>query len=72
MATDGSALPLRTDNGGYIVDCETGPIADPERLASDVKAITGVVDHGLFLGIATAAMQVDEDGSILVRERAIP
>lgn len=72
LAGDGSALPLRTDNGGYIADCETGPIADPERLASDVKAITGVVDHGLFLGIATAAMQVDEDGSILVRERAIP
>jgi ribose 5-phosphate isomerase A len=71
LAGNDSALPLRTDNGGYILDCETGPIADPERLASDVKAITGVVDHGLFLGIATTVMQVDEDGSILVRERAI-
>lgn len=69
LASDDSAMPLRTDNGGYIVDCETGPIADPERLASDVKAITGVVDHGLFLGIATAVMQVNDQGNILVRER---
>lgn len=71
LAGDGSALPFRTDNGGYILDCETGPIADALRLASDVKAITGVVDHGLFLGIASAAMQVDEDGEIVVRERTI-
>lgn len=61
--------PWRTDNLGYILDCVTGPIADPERLAADIKAVTGVVEHGLFLGIATSALQVDPAGSVICRIR---
>lgn len=63
------ALPLTTDNGGYILDCRTGPIADPVALGAAIKGTTGVVDHGLFLGIATEALQVDPAGEILRRER---
>src|SRR5215212_777954 len=53
-----------TDTGGLILDCATGPIADPYQLANAVKAISGVVEHGLFLGIARGALQVDPDGQV--------
>lgn len=68
-APDDPGRPLVTDNGGYILDCTTGPIADPSRLAANVKAISGVVEHGLFLGVARAALQVDPEGKIVRRER---
>jgi ribose 5-phosphate isomerase A len=61
--------PWVTDNGGVILDCTTGPIADPSQLAAAVKAISGVIEHGLFLGIARAALQVDPDGQVVRRER---
>jgi ribose 5-phosphate isomerase len=59
-----------TDNGGVIVDCVTGPIDDPHQLAAAIKAISGVVEHGLFLGIARVALQVDPEGRVARRERA--
>jgi ribose 5-phosphate isomerase A len=59
-----------TDNGGIILDCATGPITDPSRLAATVKAVSGVVEHGLFLGIAQAALQVDLEGQVVRRDRA--
>jgi ribose 5-phosphate isomerase A len=52
-----------------ILDCATGPIDDPFRLSAAVKAVSGVVEHGLFLGIARAALQVDPGGKVLRRER---
>lgn len=58
-----------TDNGGYILDCATGPIANARQLASELKAVSGVVEHGLFAGIANAALQIDPDGTVLRRER---
>jgi ribose 5-phosphate isomerase A len=67
---DESARPWLTDNGGIILDCPTGPIADPPELAAIIKAVSGVVEHGLFLGIARAALQVDPEGQVVRRERA--
>lgn len=64
---DDSQRPWSTDSGGYILDCATGPLADPKRLADDIKAVSGVVEHGLFLNIATAALQVAPDGTIIHR-----
>ena len=61
--------PVITDNGGLILDCATGPIDDPFRLSAAVKAVSGVVEHGLFLGIARAALQVDPNGHVVRRER---
>jgi ribose 5-phosphate isomerase len=63
------ARPWVTDNGGIILDCVTGPIHDPFQLAAVIKAISGVVDHGLFLGVARAALQVDPEGQVVRRER---
>jgi ribose 5-phosphate isomerase A len=70
MVDDAPARPWVTDNGGIIVDCATGPIDDPSELAAAVKVVSGVVEHGLFLEIARAAMQVDPEGQVVRRERA--
>ena len=42
-----------TDNGNYILDCAFGPIQSPETLADALGRITGVVGHGLFLGLTS-------------------
>jgi len=39
-----------------------GRIDDPETLAAELKSIVGVVEHGLFLGMATAALIAGDDG----------
>jgi ribose 5-phosphate isomerase A len=54
--------PFVTDGGHYIADCATGPIGDAARLGAAIKALTGVVDHGLFVGIASMAITIDSDG----------
>jgi ribose 5-phosphate isomerase A len=48
---DGKAF--RTDNGNVIYDCPFGAIEDTARLATALSMITGVVDHGLFIGLAS-------------------
>ncbi len=61
---DGLDDPYLTDGGNVILDCGTDPIADPTALADAVKAIHGVVDHGLFLGIARRALIAEPDGRV--------
>jgi ribose 5-phosphate isomerase A len=41
-----------TDSGNFIIDCHWPAIPDPATLAAQIKAITGVVEHGLFIGLA--------------------
>lgn len=48
--------PARTDNGNLILDIPCGAIDDPPRLAATIKAVTGVVEHGLFLDLAQMAL----------------
>lgn len=54
LLADGA--PFVTDGGNYIFDCAFGPIEDPEALDEALKFIPGVVENGLFLGIADAAI----------------
>jgi ribose 5-phosphate isomerase A len=65
----GDGTPFVSDGGHYIVDCNTGPIADAANLAASLKAITGVVEHGLFIGITAVALTVDADG-VVTRHKA--
>jgi ribose 5-phosphate isomerase A len=44
---------LKTDEGNLILDADFGPIEDPVILARALEARTGIVEHGLFLGMAT-------------------
>ena len=54
--------PYITDEGNYILDCACGWIEDPERTAAAIRTIVGVVEHGLFLGMATLALVAGENG----------
>jgi len=45
--------PFVTDEGNWILDCAFGPIAAPRELAARLDARTGIVEHGLFIGLAT-------------------
>jgi ribose 5-phosphate isomerase A len=51
---DGS--PYLTDNGNPILDCSFGAIADPPALARALSSTPGIVEHGLFIGLATMAL----------------
>ena len=51
-----------TDGGHLILDCHFGAIREPEALAERLNAIPGVVEHGLFIGIACAIIRGAPDG----------
>lgn len=44
---------LTTDSGNMILDCDFGPIADLPRLAEALAGRAGIIEHGLFIGLAT-------------------
>ncbi len=56
--------PFVTDEGHHILDLACGAIADPGALHTRLKALTGVVDTGLFLGLATEAFVGLPDGGL--------
>jgi ribose 5-phosphate isomerase A len=59
----GSAgAPFVTDNGHYILDCSFGAIVDPESLSRRLWSVPGVVEHGLFVGIASGIICAGVDG----------
>ena len=60
VAPDGT--PVMTDGGHLIIDAHLGAIADPEALSLALHAIPGVVEHGLFLGIASHVLVASPDG----------
>lgn len=61
---DGSVL--LTDGGHYILDAHLGAIAQPEALAAALALIPGVVEHGLFLGLASAAILASTTGLVVL------
>ncbi len=63
--------PFVTDNGNLILDCAFGSISDAEALDDVLRGIPGVVDNGLFLGIAEMAIIGGPTGvDVLVPEDA--
>ena len=58
--------PFVTDTGNFILDCAFGSIPDPEDLDEALKLIPGVVENGLFLGIADLAIIAGPDGVSLI------
>jgi ribose 5-phosphate isomerase A len=63
-APDGS--PYITDEGNFIFDCHYGEIMDPAAVAHTIKSMTGVVEHGLFLGLATVAIVAGPHGARVI------
>jgi ribose 5-phosphate isomerase A len=69
LAKDGQ--PFVTDGGNYLLDCAFGRIDWPERLDEALKRVPGVVENGLFLGIADVAVVAGPDGvAVIERPRA--
>ena len=56
VRTTASGEPFRTDSDNLIVDAHYGAIVDPEELDHALKMIPGVVENGLFIGLADAAV----------------
>ena len=64
IGSDGK--PFLTDSGNFILDCAFGTIADPEALDEALKYVPGVVENGLFLGIADSAIIAGPDGIVVL------
>lgn len=51
-----------TDEGNWILDCTFPPIEDPARLSAQLARRAGIVEHGLFLGLATDLIVASAEG----------
>ena len=60
--------PFISDGGHYVLDCWFGPITEADSLATRIKAITGVIDHGLFVGM-TERVYVASTGGVQMYDR---
>jgi ribose 5-phosphate isomerase A len=69
LRTKADGNPFLTDGGNYIFDCAFGAIDDPESLDEALKFIPGVVENGLFLGIADVAILGGPDGVAVIEAR---
>lgn len=56
--------PVVTDQGFWIIDCRFTSIEDAAQLDREIKHIPGVLDHGLFVGLASRVLVGHSDGSV--------
>jgi ribose 5-phosphate isomerase A len=63
-----TGVPFITDNGNYILDCTFGPIENAAELESRIKLLPGVIESGLFIGIADTLV-IGFDDRVEVRYR---
>jgi ribose 5-phosphate isomerase A len=71
LRRDSAGQIFVTDNANYILDCGFGGLDDPEALEDALSLIPGVVDSGLFIGIADLAIIAGPDG-VEILESADP
>jgi ribose 5-phosphate isomerase A len=62
LRTNADGTPFITDEGNIIYDCAFGPVSNPEELAAELRARTGIVEHGLFLGMTDDLIIGTPDG----------
>jgi ribose 5-phosphate isomerase A len=60
-----------TDGGHHILDCAFGAIDEPARLADLLNALPGVVDHGLFIGLASTAILAGVGGVEILQSHSL-
>lgn len=60
--TDPAGNPYLTDEGHHILDCHFGQIADPVALNSKLCDLPGIVEHGLFVGMASVVLMAKNGG----------
>lgn len=66
LRTAPDGVPFITDEGHCLLDCPIPAGLDPDRLAHELKRITGVVEHGLFIGMADSALLGTSTGEVEV------
>ena len=66
LRTNHDGSPYITDEGNYIFDCHYVEIMDPPAVAHTLKSMTGVVEHGLFLGLASVAVIAGPSGARII------
>ncbi len=68
LRTGSAGLAFVTDGGHFILDAALGRIPDPKALADQLAAIPGVVEHGLFLGLARTAIVASAAGIRVIEQ----
>src|SRR5262249_52761121 len=63
----GNGQPFISDNGNYILDLQVGPIGNPTELNQNIRAIPGLVDSGLFLGMSPTVL-IQDGENVQIRE----
>ena len=61
LRLDEQGQPYKTDQHNYILDANFGEMADPNRLAAKLNERAGIVEHGLFLGLAGDVIVAAQD-----------
>ena len=69
LRTGGDDGPYVTDEGHHILDCAIPAGADPDDLDLALKRVPGVVEHGLFIGMAERALLGTPEGGVDVLDR---
>jgi len=62
MRKNNEGSPYMTDQSNYIIDCDFGPIKNSSELSVVLNARAGVVEHGLFIDLATDIIIAGKDG----------
>jgi len=63
----GSNEAFKTDNGNLILDCDFGPIPEPDALEADIRSIPGVLDSGIFYHVAHLVIVGSRTGTKVMR-----
>lgn len=66
---DDKGEKLLTDSANYIIDLALGKIEDPQALAKELKAMVGVVEHGLFIDIADQVIVGSASGEVEIKSK---
>lgn len=61
--------PFRTDNGNYIFDCSFSDLSLPKHLEEKLNLIPGVVENGLFIGMANMVISLNRQNDPIIMER---
>lgn len=62
LRKDDSGHLYETDQSNFIIDCNFGPIKNPESLAKELESRAGIIEHGLFLGLAKEVIVASSSG----------
>lgn len=63
-----NGVPYQTDNGNYIFDCSFAEIRHPQELERNLNLIPGVVENGIFVGMADMVITLNENLEIIIHQ----